>query len=79
MRVIDARAAFQPVDAGIAVEVEQVGVGEFEVEAVLVRDAVVLRDADIGRGDELRLPARSTGCRNAPAWRMNGQRMKTAP
>ena len=38
---------------GIAVEIEQIGVGKFQIQTIFVRDHIVLADADIGRRDEL--------------------------
>ncbi len=52
-RVIDARAAGEPIDPAEALQAEQIGVGELEIEAVFVRDHLVLGDAIIGRDFEL--------------------------
>ena len=53
-RHVRAHPAVQPVDAGEAVEAEQVGIGEFEVEAVLVRILVELAVAGLRCDDDLR-------------------------
>ena len=65
-RRIQADAAVQAVDAGKAVEAEQVHVGEFEVQAVLVRIFVVLAVADLRCDHELQHAARSSGCPRHP-------------
>ena len=53
-RHVRAHAALQPVDAGKAIETEQVGVGEFEIETVFVRILVDLAVAGLRRDDDLR-------------------------
>ena len=50
---VGADAALEPVDAGVAVQGEQVLVGELEVEAVLVRDVGPAELAGPGAGDDL--------------------------
>ncbi len=50
---IRADAAFQTIYAGQPVEAEQVGIGELEIEAVLVRIFGELAVADLGCNDDL--------------------------
>ena len=53
-RNIGALTALQPINAGKAIEAEQIGIGEFQIEAVLIGILVDLAVAGLRRDDDLR-------------------------